>query len=280
MSAPGDSYRTKSLSERLAGALPSGGAFAAVRRRLKSLFARWLAAGGGGLRSVLPGGEVVLVAPEFRHITWNPEEYTAVRDAVRPDGVVLEAGANVGAYTLLFAQWVGPAGRVFAFEPDPAAYAGLQQHIVRNAVADRVTAVGAAVADGSASTLRLALGESSGISRLLPPGETHEATREVSVVSIDQFCGDRGLTPQVIKIDVEGAELAVLRGARSTVAAAGPALRLFVEMHPHLWAALGISADDVRRECEAQNLVAERLDGSRDPDLWQTEGVCLRLRRA
>jgi hypothetical protein len=51
-------------------------------------------------------------------------------------------------------------------------------------------------------------------------------------------------------------------------------------MHPHLWAALGISADDVRRECEAQNLVAERLDGSRDPDLWQTEGVCLRLRRA
>jgi len=147
-------------------------------------------------------------------------------------------------------------------------------------VADRVTAVGAAVADGSASTLRLALGESSGISRLLPPGETHPATREVSVVSIDQFCGDRGLTPQVIKIDVEGAELAVLRGARSTVAAAGPGLQLFVEMHPHLWTALGISVDEVRRECEAQNLVAERLDGSRGTDVWQTEGVCLRLRRA
>ena len=280
MSAPGDSYRTKSLSERVAASLPSGGAFAAVRRRLKPLFARWLGAGGMGLRSVLPGGEVVLVAPEFRHLTWNPDEYTAFRAAVRPGGVVLEAGANVGAYTMLFAQWVGPAGRVFAFEPDPGAYAGLQQHIARNAVADRVTAVAAAVADGSAPTLQLALGESSGISHLLPPGETHLATREVSVVSIDQFCGDRGLTPQVIKIDVEGAELAVLRGARSTVAAAGPGLQLFVEMHPHLWTALGISVDEVRRECEAQNLVAERLDGSRGTDLWQTEGVCLRLRRA
>ena len=61
----------------------------------------------------------MFVAPEFRHLTWNPEEYTAFRAAVRPGGVVLEAGANVGAYTMLFAQWVGPAGRVFAFEPDP-----------------------------------------------------------------------------------------------------------------------------------------------------------------
>ena len=181
---------------------------------------------------------------------------------------------------MLFAQWVGPAGRVFAFEPDPAAYAGLQQHMVRNAVADRVTAVAAAVADGSArrcgwrSVNRLA---SAACCR---QARRDLATREVSVVSIDQFCGDRGLTPQVIKIDVEGAELAVLRGARSTVAAAGPGLQLFVEMHPHLWTALGISVDEVRRECEAQNLVAERLDGSRGTDLWQTEGVCLRLRRA
>ncbi len=281
MSAPGESFRTKSWSERLARSLPSGGAFGAVRRRLRPLFARWLAAGDGNLRSVLPGGEVVLVAPECRHITWNPEEYTAFRAAVRPGSVVLEAGANVGAYTMLFAQWVGPAGRVFAFEPDPSAYAGLLQHIARNAVADRVTAVAAAVADGSASTLRLSLGDSSGISRLLQPNETHAAgTRDVSAVSIDQFCADRGLTPQVIKIDVEGAELAVLGGARATVAAAGPGLQLFVEMHPHLWTELGISAEDVRRECEAQNLVAERLDGSRDANLWRTEGVCLRLRPA
>ena len=172
MSVPsGDSFRDRTLSERIAAALPSGGRFGALRRRLKPLFAKWLAPGGGGLRSVLPGGEVVLVAPEFRHITWNPEEYTAFRAAVRPGDVVLEAGANVGAYTMLFAQWVGAAGRVFAFEPDPIAYAGLQKHIALNAVADRVTPVAAAVADGSAAILRLAIGESSGISRLVQPGE-------------------------------------------------------------------------------------------------------------
>ena len=52
------------------------------------------------------------MAPAFRHITWNPDEYTAFRASVRAGDVVLEAGANVGAYTMLFAQWAGPAGRV------------------------------------------------------------------------------------------------------------------------------------------------------------------------
>ena len=102
-------------------------------------------------------------------------------------------------------------------------------------------------------------------------------TRDVRAVSIDQFCAEYRLKPQVIKIDVEGAEFAVLRGARSTIAGAGPGLQLFVEMHPHLWPGLGISVDDVRGECEAQGLVAEAVDG-RGEDIWQTEGVCLRLR--
>ena len=48
-------------------------------------------------------------------------------------------------------------------------------------------------------------------------------------------------------------------------------------MHPQLWPGLGISVDDVRGECEAQGLVAEAVDG-RGEDIWQTEGVCLRLR--
>jgi hypothetical protein len=103
------------------------------------------------------------------------------------------------------------------------------------------------------------------------------ATHEVRALSIDQFCAEHRLEPRVIKIDVEGAELAALRGARSMIAAAGAGLQLFVEMHPHLWPRLGISADDVRRECEAQGLVAESLDAS-GGDLWQVEGICLRLR--
>jgi FkbM family methyltransferase len=279
MSAPnGDSFRTPTLSERLAGALPSGAGFAPLRRWLKPLFVKWLASSENGLRSVLPGGEVVLVSPAFRHISWNRDEYAAFKAAIRPGDVVLEAGANVGAYTMLFAQWVGTSGRVFAFEPDPSAHAGLLDHVALNGVADRVTAVAAAVADGRDARVRLAIGESSGISRIARDKEPASAqTREVAAVSIDQFCVERGIVPRVIKIDVEGAELAALAGARTTIAAAGPALQLFVEMHPSLWPELGLSAEHLQRECEAQGLVAEQLDGS-VRDLWDTEGICLRLR--
>lgn len=274
----GDSFRTKTLAERLAEAVPSGGIFGTLRRRLKPLFNRWLARHDEGFRSVLPGGEVVLVSPAFRHITWNREEYNAFRAAVTAGSTVVEAGSNVGAYTMLFAQWVGPNGRVFAFEPDPTACEGLRRHIEINKVGERVTPVAAAITDGSEKSLRLVLGESSGISRMAhgDDGSASNVT-EVPALSIDAFCAERQLQPHVIKIDVEGAELAALRGARQTIAAAGPALQLFVEMHPALWPSLGYAAEDVERECRAQGLTVEHLDGSRQ-GVWTTEGVCLRLR--
>jgi FkbM family methyltransferase len=158
------------------------------------------------------------------------------------------------------------------------AYAGLQDHLARNGLTDRATAIPAAIADNTHARLRFVLFESSGISRLAtatePPGTT---IREVAATSIDAFCAEQRIAPTVIKIDVEGAELAALRGARATIARAGSRLQLFVEMHPQLWPGLGISAGDLRAECEAQRLVPETLTGSRD-NLWTTEGVCLRLR--
>ena len=275
---PANNFRTPTLAERLAQSVPSGPAFAAMRRLVKPLFERVLGGSGGALQSVLPGGEVVRLSPRYRHMTWNEQEYAAFRAAVQAGDVVLEAGANVGAYTTLFAQWVGPAGRVLAFEPDPEAFAGLQTHVAVNGLDAVVTAVPMAIAGNGAGRLRFACFESSGISRLATASEAPGTlVRDVASTSIDDYCDEHRVRPTVIKIDVEGAELAALAGARRTIAAAGPRLQLFVEMHPHIWPALGITAGDVRREIEGQGLEAAQLDGSRD-DLWTTEGVCLHLR--
>ena len=275
---PADNFRTTTIAERIARAVPSGPAFAGIRRLVKPLFERMLGGAGGALRSVLPGGEVVRVAPRYRHITWNEQEYAAFRAAVRPGDVVLEAGANVGAYTTLFARWAGADGRVVAFEPDPLAFAGLQAHVALNDLDARVTLVPSAIAGSGAGRLRFALFESSGISRMAtasePPGTV---VCDVPATSIDAYCAEHDVRPTVIKIDVEGAELAALAGARRTICGAGARLRLFVEMHPRLWPAFGITAGDVRRELDEQGLDAEHLDGGRD-SLWTTEGVCLRLR--
>src|SRR5437868_1549799 len=110
------SFRTPSLPERAAAAagrwLPSS-----VRRGLASLYNRLLARTAGDFVCTLPAGERIRVLPQHRHITWNAEEYAAFRDAVHPGDVVLDVGANLGAYTLLFGIWTGASGRVFAFEP-------------------------------------------------------------------------------------------------------------------------------------------------------------------
>jgi FkbM family methyltransferase len=276
--AKGNSFRTKSLPERIADSLPTGGAIGRLRRRLRPLVDLWLDQRRGGLRAELPGGEVVIVSPAFRHMTWNDEEYAAFRAAVAPGDVILEAGANVGSYTVLFGQWSGPQGRVYAFEPDPVAFAGLRRHVTLNGLGDRVNLLPVAVIDREVERVRFAVAKSSGVSRLAHADDgPHVPVLEVRGTSIDQFCREQQIQPRVIKIDVEGAELDALRGARATIAAAGRGLHLFVEMHPGRWRALGLSADDLRRECEVQGLVAERLDGS-DRGLWTIEGVSVRLR--
>ena len=277
---PAHSFRVKTLAERIAESMPRGGGFGRVRRLVKPIFQQMLGRREGGLRSVLPGGEILMVSPAFRHVTWNTDEYAAFRAAVRSEDVVLEAGSNVGAYTMLFATWIDTGGHVYAFEPDPMAYRGLQQHLALNGLADRVTSVCAAITDDSTTHLRFALFESSGISRMAREREEPgTAIEEVPAWSIDRYCRSRSITPVVIKIDVEGAELAALRGARATIAAAGSRLQLFVEMHPQLWPAFGITAADIEGECRAQGLIAERLDGT-TTDLWTLEGVCIRLRPA
>ena len=220
----------------------------------------------------LPGGERVRLLPSLRQVTWNSDEYDAFRRDVTPGDVVLDVGANLGAYTLLFAQWVGPSGRVLAFEPAPEPREGLMRLLEANGLSSRVKVVQAAVSDAEGSAIFRADGVNGG-SRLVGRPEAGAVT--VPTVTIDAVCSREGVTPRFIKIDAEGAELDVLRGARETIAAAGAGLKLYVEMHPHLWTDFGTTRAAIEDELARQRLRPQRLDG--DPAIWNIEGVCLRL---
>lgn len=249
------------------------------RSLLKRLYhaAMMLRTGGRGLRSELPGGEVVYASPEWRYLSWNPEEYQAFRDSVRPGAVAFDIGANVGAYSLLLGQWVGPGGAVFAFEPAPHTHDGLRRQIRLNGLDQIVTPVRAAVGAAPA-TASFVIEPTAGEGRLAVAGTTTDGagtTVDVQVTTIDEFCARGRLTPDFIKIDVEGAELDVLRGARETIRRTRGRLALFVEMHPSIWARSGLSAADIRTELDRQQLDAVPLRPTDDP--WAIEGVCLRL---
>ncbi|MDQ3212041.1 MAG: FkbM family methyltransferase [Acidobacteriota bacterium] len=271
---PSDAFRREGWLERAGKPLRQPLAGWRVKVPLRRMYEAILdALPGDRLVARFPHGETVRLAAAYRQVVWNPQEYEALRCAVATGATVLDIGANLGGYTLLLAQWAGRAGCVHAFEPAPAARRGLIRHLDLNGLRHRVVVHAEAISAASGTSSFRALGIQ-GDNRLLADRTEHGI--EVSTTSVDAFCRAHAVRPAVIKVDVEGAELDVLRGARETIASAGGRLALFVEMHPHLWAEFGCSRLELEAELRLQALRPERLDGGTDP--WSLAGTCLRLR--
>ena len=180
---------------------------------------------GRGLRFDVGGGN-----PDFAAGTYEPPVQQALVECLKPGDVVLDVGANVGFIAVIAAKLVGPAGRVVAFEPVPANARLVRRNARLNGLS-RLEVVETAVGD-RCGTARLVLARLSGGSALagtdLPPDACGEI--EVPLTTLDAWHAREPATrPALVKIDVEGAELAVLRGAVGLLAAAGPWLCVEVD---------------------------------------------------
>jgi FkbM family methyltransferase len=249
-----------------------------LRSLLRAFFHQLLLlrSGGGGLQSILPGGESIRILPAYRFASWNPVEYEAFKAAIRPGNVVLDIGANVGAYSVLFGRWVGPTGKVFAFEPAPESFAALRRHIGLNRLESIILPQRIAISDRNA-TLEFFADSFQGTNHLVSKKEAESAFSrgiQVQALTIDEFCAQNQIRPDFIKIDIEGFELAALRGARQTIRSSHGQLSLFVEMHPSAWEQIGISREDILRELDLQGLQIK--SPKREWDSW-TGGICLQL---
>jgi FkbM family methyltransferase len=142
--------------------------------------------------------------------TYEREQTALFEQMLDPGDTVLDVGANVGYYTLLASVLVGGGGRVHAFEPEPRNAGFLRRHVQINGRGN-VHVVQAAVSD-VAGTARFDFGSGTGTGRLAQAGAL-----EVRTVRLDDYCAEHGLAPAAIKIDVEGAEMSVLQGARETL---------------------------------------------------------------
>lgn len=152
-----------------------------------------------------------------------------------PEGaLVIDVGANVGFFTLRFARWVGPEGRVIAIEPEQQNFAELTRRLEEGKLAKRVEAH-RAVADANPGEVRLVINPDH-------PGDHRlgEQGLPVPAVTIDGLTEHLSRTPSLIKIDVQGAEMRVLAGAERTLQHAKPAL--FIEVDPANLASFGSDA--------------------------------------
>jgi FkbM family methyltransferase len=144
--------------------------------------------------------------------------FRAMRTLLRPGDILVDAGANIGVYTLLASRLVGPAGRVIAIEMMPDTAAILRRHvrengcgnveIVERALSDRTDdIVVARVPAGRHGQASIALRETPG---------AQVAHREVRTITLDDAC--RGIDRiRLMKLDLEGAELGALAGGRSAL---------------------------------------------------------------
>jgi FkbM family methyltransferase len=156
-------------------------------------------------------------------------EQTAAMLAELGDGkVFFDIGANVGYYTILASRSVGCAGTVVAFEPVVRNLVFLQQHINLNN-ADNVKILPFALSDKS-SIASFSLGQNSAMGHLAESnGENNGNTNDlvyVPTVSLDEIAIKLNIVPDVMKIDVEGAEMEVFRGGRETLEKARPTIFL------------------------------------------------------
>ena len=127
----------------------------------------------------------------------------------------VDVGANIGAYSLIASE--DPAVTVVAFEPIPAAYTKLRRNLALNG-RDRVHALPMA-ASAEPGHLRMTCDGASSVNHVVEAGRAGAAaTTLVDVTTVDLACADLGLRPSLIKIDVEGHELSVLRGAPASLA--------------------------------------------------------------
>lgn len=153
---------------------------------------------------------------------WEPEVGKAIQNLLKPGDIFVDIGANIGYFTLLAAQQVGPHGRVFAFEPALGTLAQLAKHIKLNGFEN--TLVGSlGISDHHAlATLNIAHAHNNGQTSLQPI-TVARGQQPTLIAPLDALLPSS--TPvTLIKLDIEGGEADALRGMQHLLAAQRPAI--------------------------------------------------------
>jgi FkbM family methyltransferase len=187
----------------------------------------------GALTVLLDVSHFTVAGRHFAGVPYEPGVTDVLLDTLKPGSVFVDVGANTGYFSVIAAMLVGPAGRVVSFEPSAHARERLQRQLQRNGVTPQTVVSSVALGDRDQENVDFYLSCSAandGLSSLVPAAalvecgmlRTHVKT-PVAVRTFDAVAAELAI-PRVdlIKIDVEGAEQAVLAGMTRTLMDAPP----------------------------------------------------------
>jgi FkbM family methyltransferase len=160
---------------------------------------------------------------------WERKAMDMMVRYVKPGSIAYDLGANYGMHTLLMGRLVGPSGHVYAFEPNPEIFLSLNEQVTLNDL-HMVRTIPLAVSD-QVGKAWFDQGEDRAVGHLVSrTGAISERILHVQTTTLDKFVfEDRNAPPDFLKIDVEGAESAVLRGCLRVIAQYHPIF--IIELH-------------------------------------------------
>jgi len=161
-----------------------------------------------------------------------------VKNEIKSGDIVIDVGANIGYYTLIFAKLVGKTGKVIAFEPESKNFELLKKNVTINELTN-VVLEQKVVSDKNERT-KLFLANSGIVGHHINPTKNNENFIEVDSITLDDYLRENNLTHKInfLKIDVEGAEIKVLNGAKTILQ--NHNLKIFTEFNREVIKKLGM----------------------------------------
>ena len=224
----------------------------------------------------VPGGRIYLNIKESSMMMqrslglYEPEKTKAVQDLLKPGETFVDVGGNKGDFALLASKIVGGRGKVICVEPEPINVGWIKRSIELNGY-ENIQLCGLALSDHDGDSV-LHLGTKSGFHTLLSGApDRDQGSLTVRTRTLDSLLTELGADRvNVLKIDVEGAELMVLKGAAETIRA-NPHIVVLLDIHPFLGvnpievfdylSSLGLTAC---RMCSPYNIPATPHEGIYD----------------
>jgi FkbM family methyltransferase len=178
--------------------------------------------------------------------SYEVKKQIEISKILRSGQTFYDVGANAGFFTLLGAKCVGASGRVISVEPLTRNIEMLEKHLSINGITN-VRVVGKAISDHVGTACFSIEGHST--SKLSPEGQA-----KIEVTTLDALVDEIGFPPDLVKVDIEGAEIDLLRGAKKVLEKFRPIIFLAVHSNEIF--------DDLLEVVPRLNYVIKDLDGA------------------
>jgi FkbM family methyltransferase len=194
-----------------------------------------------GIRMYLDPNHLVMTPAILRLGSWEPAETAWFLRVVKAGDILVDAGANIGYYTIIGSRLVGETGKVYAFEPEPASFALLRENVRLNGLTNVVLEPKAL--SNRKGILKLFIAPlNKGDHRIYQPeGESRRAV-DVEAVRLDAYFRDHRRGIDVIKMDTQGAEGLIVEGMTGLLEGRTDGPTIFMEFWPYGLQGMGSDA--------------------------------------